>query len=458
MKKYMVLIISVLVVFSCKYSFAQTTEFRYAVFDLGDFGGQASNAFGINDAGIVVGNAWLPGNFIFHTALFDVNKGTITDLGTLGGQTSWAYEINERGQIVGVSDNINGFDHPYFWEDGIFTDLGTFGGTYGGARSINELGQIVGNAQLDDNLTTHAFLWKNNVMSDLGSLLNNQATSDAWDINETGQIVGLSSDETGFNTAILWENGNMINLEGLGGPFQSEAWAINDFGNIAGWSLTANNKQFAVIWDGLGGIMNLHKGNTRFFSSSGFGINNQDQVVGTLNFSRNGDFYGMLWEPTTGMHVLDDLMPPIPEMNTWTAYDINENGQIAAWGILKKSGWFRALMLSPVDPEMVLSDPVPGVAGVVNSWTVTGAAPGGKVTFVYGFKGGGTRVPGCDVLDAAVQIDEPRVVKTVVADGSGVAKLDMLVPGVAKNLGGILVQAVSLDVCQESQLRVVKFE
>ena len=57
MKRFIFGFVCGLVVLGCGSSllFAQTTEFRYAVFDLGDFGGQASNAFGINDNGDVVG-------------------------------------------------------------------------------------------------------------------------------------------------------------------------------------------------------------------------------------------------------------------------------------------------------------------------------------------------------------------------------------------------------------------
>ena len=189
-----------------------------------------------------------------------------------------------------------------------------------------------------------------------------------------------------------------------------------------GWGKTEQFFDTRALWWVNGRVVNLQIGSSGISWSSGWGINNVGQIVGFAQEpgGKHRD-NGFLWEQGKGMQLLKNLVAPNSGMQIDLAFDINDNGEIAARAYRLNDGFFRALKLVPVDPEMVLSDPVPGVAGVVNSWTVTGAVPGAKVTFVYGFKGGGTRVPGCDVLDAAVQIDGPKVVKTVVADGSGVA-------------------------------------
>ncbi|HEY5730708.1 MAG TPA: hypothetical protein VIS72_11690, partial [Anaerolineales bacterium] len=54
---------------------------------------------------------------------------SIVDLGILGGDSSRAQDINERGQIVGESTNPSGDTHAFLWKNGVMIDLGTLGGS-----------------------------------------------------------------------------------------------------------------------------------------------------------------------------------------------------------------------------------------------------------------------------------------------------------------------------------------
>jgi probable HAF family extracellular repeat protein len=61
----------------------------YSVTDLAYVGGASSNtAFGINDAGQVVGSYFTPVANGFQEHAFLYNNGTVTNLGTLGGTTA----------------------------------------------------------------------------------------------------------------------------------------------------------------------------------------------------------------------------------------------------------------------------------------------------------------------------------------------------------------------------------
>ena len=52
----------------------------------------------------------------------------LTDLGTLGGMYSLAWAINAAGAIVGRSEIATHKTHACLWKDGKMTDLGTLGG------------------------------------------------------------------------------------------------------------------------------------------------------------------------------------------------------------------------------------------------------------------------------------------------------------------------------------------
>jgi probable HAF family extracellular repeat protein len=77
---------------------------------------------------------------------------TAIDLGTLGGTLSWATGINEAGWVDGFS-NLTGDanQHAFLWRDGLMTDIGTLGGPNSGVsfwgRRPNALGQVAGAGQ-----------------------------------------------------------------------------------------------------------------------------------------------------------------------------------------------------------------------------------------------------------------------------------------------------------------------
>jgi probable HAF family extracellular repeat protein/T5SS/PEP-CTERM-associated repeat protein len=206
--------------------------------DLGTLGGPSSYAFEINNSGQTVGYACCaPETFTSHAVLW--GSGGIVDLGDLDPvwpAISAAYGINDAGQVVGGSYDASANFHAFLWQNGSMQDLGTLGGDYSSAEAINENGQVVGTARLA-NSTPHAFLWDGG-MQDLGALTWDQSI--AYDINNKEQVVGAL--QTGQNShAFIWANGQMQDLNNLipanSGWVLQEARAISNKGKIAGFGL-----------------------------------------------------------------------------------------------------------------------------------------------------------------------------------------------------------------------------
>jgi probable HAF family extracellular repeat protein len=126
--------------------------------DIGTLGGTHSFANGINNAGDVVGESWMPGDTGTHAFLY--SGGIMQDLGTLGGASSSASAINDSGQIVGTASTPTNESHAFIRDGGVMTDLNNLISSSGWvlvqATAINATGAIVGIGRINNE--THAFL------------------------------------------------------------------------------------------------------------------------------------------------------------------------------------------------------------------------------------------------------------------------------------------------------------
>jgi probable HAF family extracellular repeat protein len=135
---------------------------------------------------------------------------TVTDLGTLGGTFVDAWGLNNRSWVEGIS-NLAGdqTQHAFVWRNGVMTDLGTLGGPNSIAfYSPNERGELTGNAEtltLDplgedvcgygDHLVCLPFVWQAGVMTSLPTTLGG-SNGYAHGVNNRGQIVGSAENAT----------------------------------------------------------------------------------------------------------------------------------------------------------------------------------------------------------------------------------------------------------------------
>ena len=91
----------------------------------------------------------------------------------------------------------------------------------------------------------HAFLWKNGVMTDLGTVAG-QTRSTAEGINSKGQVVGDAN-----GNGWLWENGSIVDLNTLVLPgatlHVAGAAAINDLGEIVAGGLPTDGSEHVIL-------------------------------------------------------------------------------------------------------------------------------------------------------------------------------------------------------------------
>lgn len=173
-----------------------TSAFRYSggtLQELAPLAGNFAAAWGLNDAGQVVGDSTIQvGGSIVHGFFFDGT--TMVDIGTLvKDEDSHAYAINNLGQVTGSSVVKPGQEHVVRYEGGVLSDLGVLDGTYTSTgKGINNAGTIVGTAF--SAAGRHGFVTVGGVLTDLESLIADGFDGwDIWDItgiNDAGQIVG----------------------------------------------------------------------------------------------------------------------------------------------------------------------------------------------------------------------------------------------------------------------------
>jgi len=214
--------------------------------DLGQVVGESLTA--IQDAGCLVGGQPQPPLYQVQQGLPVVwQNGKVNPLPLFSGDSDgFANGNNDLGQIVGSTGNCvtNPAAHGVLWSNGQVINLGTLGGAKNHQPvAINTLGQITGGSDLPGDQAQHAFLWQKGVMTDLGTLPGD-TYSFGNSINNLGQVVGYSCDVNFNCSAVLWQNGGIIDLNTLI-PSDSTlvlnvAATIDDLGIIAGYAVDPN--------------------------------------------------------------------------------------------------------------------------------------------------------------------------------------------------------------------------
>ena len=209
---------------------------------------------------------------------------------------SEAQAINDRGEIVGWSfggmSGRGGWQRATLWRDGRVIELAPTVAGSSAAYGLNDLGDVVGWMQTDSPTgpsVQRAFLWSG-TMRDLGSLAGPGGRSIAQEINDRRQVVGSSATADGGTHAFLWQDNKLTDLGTLDGDTDSEAFAINKHGHVVGRSfsrLCGPCVPRAALWiDGEATDLNsLLPANNGWVLNAAIDIDDSGRIIGrgTLN-------------------------------------------------------------------------------------------------------------------------------------------------------------------------------
>lgn len=321
-----VLLVSTLCASAAVHTAAAKSDFRYAVIDIGIISLVGDEvAPHLNESGVI---SWWQQATDQAVHAFAGPALSFRDLGKLPGfLSSIASNANDKGQVVGWSvSTANLVDssattHAFLFAGSQMVDLGTLGGRDSKAMDVNESGEVVGLSSLADNIT-HAFLYRSGGMHDLGSLPGGNFSA-AYAINNNALIVGAAETPAHLVHAVVWKDHHIADLGTLPGGLRSRALAVNDRADAVGYSEADGAETHAFLYAG---------GRMRDLGSLGYepvranAINNHRQVVGSSGVTRFAH-HAFIWQDGV-MRDLNTLISPDGTWSLQSAYDLTDEGQI----------------------------------------------------------------------------------------------------------------------------------
>jgi probable HAF family extracellular repeat protein len=314
----------------------------YVVDDLGALPGDTSSvAWGINAHGDVVG--WSSGVNGTRAFRYTDAAGMVALMGLPDRPRAVARDINDAGDVVG-SANSGGVDlgHAVLWPaSGGVQDLGTLGtGAYSEAWGVNNLGQVVGHSSVSGGgFGVHAFLYT--AGQGMVDLTPDSDTGYATDVNDSGQVTGYKTALGGYH-AFRWQGGAFTDLGVLPGFAHSFGFAINSSGRVAGSSSTASGDSERLVrstdaetLQNLGGTGEHNRA---------WGINDSGLVVGAIFQSASR---AVRYTDAGGLQNLNTLIDPSLGWVLLAATDVNASGQIAGYAFNNFTGATHAVRLRP---------------------------------------------------------------------------------------------------------------
>ena len=341
-----------------------------------------SEGLAVNDLGQVVGHVHTAAGEN-HAALWETSSAALTDLSN-GYHPSCAYAINNLGQVTGECPSSVGSGHPVVWiPDGQggyeMTDLAP-DAIEGTTYDINNSGVVVGQLGPEDGWVGFLVVpedadhdgvpdtWFRDNGDGSNALMFEFVGTVLDAINDLGWVVGSYRTIDGARRAFLiipdfaqpnpWfkdGDGDGVNdLIRLLPEAGSEPWEVNNRGQIIGSGVYLGGPplwEVVVAGDGTVAVTTTKLPVPNGFDHwSAYAINDSGQVVGyASNYKGKHVSEPVLWQKDKGTMLLES---PLSNMGVFSdlcyAWGINSLGQIAGGGTT--SAGPRGYLASPVAP------------------------------------------------------------------------------------------------------------
>ena len=246
---------------------------------------------------------------------------TYQSVAYLGGDLTRLLGINNQGEVAGAY-RITPPRHAVLYSRGAFQALdpaGVLGADFSEAWAVNERGDVVGR-YLDDFGNEHGFLYQGGSLITLDVPFPSIQT-DAYDINASGDVVGGFADPQGFVHGFLYSKGVYKQID-YPGAVDTLPLGINARGDVVGdWDTDPTTLGHGFVLSH-GSFATFDHPNAAPYSTYFVGI------------SDNGSMSGLYLDATGALHnfvkskksLTELLVPGADAMNT--VGHINASGQV----------------------------------------------------------------------------------------------------------------------------------
>jgi hypothetical protein len=302
---------------------ASAAATEYSIEDIGP----VSSVTAINNHGEVLARD-VNGAFVYRCGHADY-------LPQVPGASFVPQALNDFGEVVGYSAN---FGLAIYRKGEVKIVEGVSGVS---PSQVNNRGQIAGDLVRE----YRAFLYSHHTVIGFGSVV-----SAVRDMNEKGEVVGVTDDSTNTRRGFLYRHGQYQTFL-VPDAASTEADAINERGAIAGiWAKPETPGYSRIFKYKRGRFHDLGQAFGQAVEQDTVaGMNRFGVIVGSGRASTipNGGFSAYAYFPRHGFVELNTLIPPSAGWFLQITAGINDRGQIAGTGLF--AGVLHGFILTPME-------------------------------------------------------------------------------------------------------------
>jgi probable HAF family extracellular repeat protein len=282
------------------------SDYTYTPLAVSDSG--VTYSYGINDAGLIVGQVGTSG-FIYaggdSATIYTVN----------GAEFTYLYGINSSGTTSGTYGARTGDGtpvvHAFYAESGTnsLTAVDAPGATYTYGRGINAAGHVVGYFFQAGVAHARGFLFDGRNYKTI-EVPGTTGDTQVWGINDSDQVVGVYWDNNHIAHGFLYGSGTFTILNGPDTAQDAAAYGVNNAGEVVGSYRDRNGKRHGFLYRaGQYRPLDAPSGTATWAA----GINSGGHIVGWFTTPRSAT-YGFLADPA-GSGAGAELKPLLNAVN-----------------------------------------------------------------------------------------------------------------------------------------------